>query len=399
MSLFPEKLRARTARSASRPARTFLRLTTLEDRTAPAVFGFNVTGSPPGALPLVNVTRNDGSLLARITAYDPAFRGGVNATTAELDGIPGTVEIVTGAGTGGGPHVKVFAVNKATGGTGVLSQFMAYDPAFRGGVNVAAGRVGSLATDAIVTGPGPGGGPHVRVFRPDGSIIGQFMAFNPASRTGVAIGPVMNGQFSVNALQGGAISRFGLNANGTFTSTVVNSGGAAGTNLFGPAVVAGVPAFTGPGGTVVTPGGVSANNTALAGGTAISPLTPLNTAAAIVGTPAAVTGANNANLPGTSFMGPVLPSTFGSNVLVGPNTPAVFFSPAGASTGTTPSPLTPFGGTAGVGGTFLPVGAFGGGVPSLATLSTFGPANFGPGFGLTNGSLTSSPFAPGTLRV
>jgi hypothetical protein len=85
----------------------------------------------------------------------------------------------------------------------------------------------------------------------------------------------------------------------------------------------------------------------------------------------------------------VLPPTIGNNVLVGPNTPAVFFSPAAASTGTTPNTLTPFGGIAGAGGTFLPVGAFGGGIPSLDTLAAMSPSVFGPDFGFPNGSVTS----------
>src|SRR4029079_15101187 len=50
-------------------------------------------------------------------------------------------QLVTGAGPGGGPHVKVF--DFITDGTGFhLNEqigFMAFDPGFRGGVNVAIG--------------------------------------------------------------------------------------------------------------------------------------------------------------------------------------------------------------------------------------------------------------------
>ena len=63
-------------------------------------------------------------------AYGAAFRGGVTLAAADVDG-DGSVEIVTGAGTGGGPHVEAFT---ATGG--VRRSFLAFDPAFLGGVFV-----------------------------------------------------------------------------------------------------------------------------------------------------------------------------------------------------------------------------------------------------------------------
>ena len=46
--------------------------------------------------------------------------------------------------------------------------FYAYEPSFRGGVNVAAGPVltATQATDNIVTGAGPGGGPVVGIWAP-----------------------------------------------------------------------------------------------------------------------------------------------------------------------------------------------------------------------------------------
>jgi hypothetical protein len=72
------------------------------------------------------------------------------------DGVP---DIITGAGPGGGPHVKAF--DGRTGAT--LLSFFAYEATFRGGVFVGAtGPAGGPAD--VLTGPGVGGGPLVKRF-------------------------------------------------------------------------------------------------------------------------------------------------------------------------------------------------------------------------------------------
>ncbi|MFO0809221.1 MAG: hypothetical protein U0746_11390 [Gemmataceae bacterium] len=274
---------AGSLRAPRRPKRTLLCLTKLEDRETPAAAGFSALGAAAGAAPVVSVLRPGGSVLARITAYDPAFTGGVNVAVNEIDGNANTIELVTGAGAGGGPHVKVYAVDTVTGATNLLTEFMAYDINFHGGVNVAAGNLNNnLNSAAIVTAPGvgggpdvrvysfangtltplggqlgaimafdqafrgganvavgdfdgnaingdelaiaagPGGGPHVKVFGSDGSQIANFMAFDPAFRGGAAFGtPGINGQLVVISGPGATgSSRFSF-ANGVVTPTVL----------------------------------------------------------------------------------------------------------------------------------------------------------------------------------
>jgi hypothetical protein len=158
----------------------------LEDRLTPASTNIFAVGADAGAAPTVKVydtpTRQ---VLFSFNAYDPGFRGGVHVAVGDLnsDGFP---DIITGAGPGAGPHVKVF---DGVSGAEVKS-FFAYDPAFRGGVTVAAGqffRPGLGPIPSIVTGAGPGAGPHVKVFASFGEEIASFFAFDPSFAGGVTV--------------------------------------------------------------------------------------------------------------------------------------------------------------------------------------------------------------------
>lgn len=114
-------------------------------------------------------------------AYAPAFRGGVWAAVGDLDG-DGSPDIVTGAGAGGGPHVRAFNAKGE-----LMAQFFAYAQAFTGGVHVALGDLDGDGLDEIVTGAGFGGGPHVRVFDRFAQVKSQFFAFDASRRSGVRV--------------------------------------------------------------------------------------------------------------------------------------------------------------------------------------------------------------------
>jgi hypothetical protein len=119
-------------------------------------------------------------------AFDPGLRSGVRVAAGDVDG-DGRAEIVVGAGPGGGPHVRVLAWSGAA--LEERASFFAYAPGFVGGVFVAAGDVDGDGRAEVVTGPGAGGGPHVRVFTGSGAATGgEFFAYDPSFGGGVAVG-------------------------------------------------------------------------------------------------------------------------------------------------------------------------------------------------------------------
>lgn len=139
-----------------------------------------ITGAGPGGWPLVRVFDGaDGSEMMTFYAYTPAFKGGVWVASADLNG-DRYDDIVTGAGRGGGPHVKVFDGQAG----GAFISFHAFDPSFRGGVRVAAGDVSGDGQPDIITAAGGGGGPHVRAL--DGQSLDELVSFMayPASFDG-----------------------------------------------------------------------------------------------------------------------------------------------------------------------------------------------------------------------
>jgi hypothetical protein len=125
--------------------------------------------------------------LASFYAYHPVFGGGAFVGCADLDG-DGLGDVVTGAGAGGAPHVRAFSL--AAGYPVEIASFFAYDQAFGGGVRVAAADVDGDGRAEIITGAGPWGGPHVRAFRLVGRTpveIASFYAYDPAFTGGVFV--------------------------------------------------------------------------------------------------------------------------------------------------------------------------------------------------------------------
>lgn len=190
--------------------------------------------APDSGTPLVRVfDGNNGAIIASFLAYDPTLTGGVNVGAGDVNGdgfddiivgaainghvkvfngangaqlhsffaFPGFsgsvsvaagdlnsdkhAELIVGAGPGApGGHVKVF-----DGLTGQeLLSFFAYDPNFLGGVRVGTGDVDSDTIPDIITGAGPGAGPHVKIFRAiDLLVLHNFLAYEPDFLGGVFV--------------------------------------------------------------------------------------------------------------------------------------------------------------------------------------------------------------------
>ena len=153
-----------------------------------------ITGAGAGGGPHVRVWSTAGGAITELLghgffAYDPAFPGGVFVAAGDLTG-DGVAEIVTGAGPGGGPHVRVWSTAGGTITELLDHGFFAYDPAFPGGAFVAVGDLTGDGIAEIITGAGPGGGPHVRVWSVLGGTLTEltgFFAYDPAFPGGVRV--------------------------------------------------------------------------------------------------------------------------------------------------------------------------------------------------------------------
>ena len=113
-----------------------------------------------GYEPKVRILRGAGTLMASFMAYHEGFRGGVEVACADLDG-DGTNEIITGAGPGGGPHVRIF---DGFGQVKLNRGFFAYDMAERSGIKVAGADLDGDGKAEILTSSYVNGKHHIKVF-------------------------------------------------------------------------------------------------------------------------------------------------------------------------------------------------------------------------------------------
>lgn len=142
-----------------------------------------LVGAGPGGGPrIIAFSGKNLSVIKDFFAFEPSFTGGVTIATGLINS-DSIFDIIAGAGTGGGPRVKTFDGSNLN----VLNDFFAFDPSFLGGVYVSAGNVGGGTFDKIIVGAGSGGGPNVRVFDANANMLQNFFAYASTFTGGVRV--------------------------------------------------------------------------------------------------------------------------------------------------------------------------------------------------------------------
>ena len=132
---------------------------------------------------LISVYRN-GKEIFNFYPYTENFKKEINLAVADINN-DGQMEIITGAGAGGGPHVRVFN-NQGE----LINQFFAYEDDFYGGISIAIGDVNGDGNKEIVTSPGKGGKTKVRIFTQYGQLLKEFFAYD--TRPDISIKVIAN---------------------------------------------------------------------------------------------------------------------------------------------------------------------------------------------------------------
>jgi hypothetical protein len=143
-----------------------------------------IASAGEGAGPHVRVFSGaDMTVLHSFWAFDPAFHGGVSVASVDINR-DGYADIITGSGPGGGSQVKVFDGYHLR----LMHSFSAYDPGFTGGVSVATIRTADSPVPRIVTAAGAGEGPQVKIFSAHGDVcLSSFWAYDPGYVGGVTL--------------------------------------------------------------------------------------------------------------------------------------------------------------------------------------------------------------------
>jgi uncharacterized delta-60 repeat protein len=173
---------------------------------------------------------------------DSNWRGGASVAVGDFNG-DGKGDLAVGAGAGGGPRVALYDGSAlGTGGVHPLAAdfFALPDAAFRGGVNLAAGDFNGDGKADLAVGAGTGGGPRVRVLSgadliagtPDEGVLSDFFARGDAAgRGGIRVETTVSADGTTRLVTADKLGEL-VYANGSSTGTPM---------AVKPVVIGGVP--------------------------------------------------------------------------------------------------------------------------------------------------------------
>ena len=144
-----------------------------------------ITGPAQNKGPEVKVFDYRGGLKLDFYAFNEKYRAGISLFSgSDIDG-DYRDDIITGINGSASPYVRIFEGQSAI----LRLQFLSYERLFYGGVKVAASRSEELRNQIIV-GLGPGREPYVFIFDDKGVLLNKFLAYVPAFKGGINVSTI-----------------------------------------------------------------------------------------------------------------------------------------------------------------------------------------------------------------
>jgi hypothetical protein len=142
-----------------------------------------ITGTGNGAGTQIRTFNSTGTAVFTpgFFVYDKADRSGIKVAVGDVNG-DGEDEIIAGSGSGKVAEIKIYDRYGVK-----LGSFYPYGSTYRSGIKIASGDVDADGYDEIVSGTESGGGPQVRVFEMNGTVLGSFFAYDKNFRGGVDV--------------------------------------------------------------------------------------------------------------------------------------------------------------------------------------------------------------------
>ena len=170
----------------------------------------------PASTPVVQLVDSaTGVVVARATAFEPAFRGGVRVALGDVDA-DGTAELIAGSGPGRVGEIRVFR-QQTSGSTIILTEMPAYrtlpfGSAYTGGVEISVGELDGNGREDLVAAMSRGAG-TVSAFRSvnaadpiENTPYRTFTPFNARFDGGATVTVADVGTFSQGRLTNAAVA-------------------------------------------------------------------------------------------------------------------------------------------------------------------------------------------------